>query len=178
MPTRPDPTAKAREAFRLASDLMMDLIGGMQAHRTFELLFVGNPAPEPVSTQVNRLCLFHIIITLSKWNELYDRYLDVFPEDTRHAAKALMKQIEQKGIVEFRNKVAGHIWDSDSGRALTNAEVEQRLSTITGPDLTTFMRWVNNPDDSRFPQTAASVIERVRDRVREVYGFTDADLLG
>jgi len=183
MSARPNLLVKAREAFRLSNDLMMDLMTGMQAYRTFQLLFARTPALEPIPTQTNRLCLFHIIFSLAKWIEFYDRYLDVIPDDTRQQAKSLKKEIENRGIAEFRNKVVGHIWDTETKRALTNSEIGERLSQVIAPDVATFMAWVNDPnddgqhpDEGRHPDTVASIIERVRDRIREVNGFTDEDL--
>ena len=178
MSNRPDHRPKARDAFRLASDLMMDLIGGMRAYDMFQQHFAVRPPREPVPSQVNRLCLFHLIITLSKWKEFYDRYRDVIPEDVRDVAKTLSKVIEAKGILDFRNKVVGHVWDEDARRALTATEIEQRLKVVLHPGLKEFMTWVNDPNDNLFPRTAASVIERVRDRIRELHSFTDADLTG
>ena len=176
----PAPTVdriKARDAFSLASDLMMDLMGGMQVHRTFQKWFALNPPSEQLIVQVNRVCLFHLILTLAKWREFYDRYLDVIPLDVREQAKALSKAVVDRGIPDFRNKVVGHIWDADAKRPLIPGEVERRLDTLMAPGLHQFMLWVNNPDNNAYPSTAISVVERVRDRLRDVHGFTDADLL-
>src|SRR5262245_6389597 len=130
MSGRRNDVGRAREAFRLASELLMDLHGGMQVHRMFQLMFARRPAAEPIPTQVNRLCLFHVVLALAKWVEYYDRYLDVLPEDVKSDAKALRKKVEVMGIPEFRNKVVGHIWDTDTGRPLTSAEIDRRLSVL------------------------------------------------
>src|SRR5712691_8931926 len=174
----PDRDHKAREAFRLANDLMMDLIAGSQAYAIFQRGFDQGPnqPPEHLRVAVNRLCLFHAIVSLTKWTELYDRYKDVIPPDVRDAAKGLRKEIEQRGIVEFRNKVVGHIWDDDQGRALTNDEVEERLTRLTRSDVRGFLEWVNNTGSEDNTGTAAGVIEAVRERIREVHKLTDADL--
>ena len=107
---------------------------------------------------------------------LYDRYLDVIPLDVPDVAKALRKDIEERGIVEFRNKVVGHIWDYDQGRALSNNEVEQRMPHVTRSDVRGFLEWVNNTGSSDNSGTVAGVVELVRERIREAYKLTDADL--
>ena len=155
---------------------MMDLIAGTRAHQALRRLFLPDPPSASLMSQVNRLCLFHLIITLSKWTEFYDRYRDVIPPDVTEPAKVLRKQIRDRGIPGFRNKVVGHIWDDDSKRALTNAEIERRLNPLLAPNLDAFMNWINDSYQNPFPTTAVSVVERVRDRIREVHHFTDADL--
>jgi len=174
----PDLNRKSREAFRLASDLMMDLVAGSQAYATLQRVFDQHPEalPDHVRVAVTRLCLFHAIISLTKWTELYDRYKDVIPSDVREVAKALRMEIDQRGIVEFRNKVVGHIWDDALGRALTNDEVEERLTSLTRSDVKGFLEWVNNTRSDDNSATAVAAVEAVRDRIREVYGLTDADL--
>jgi hypothetical protein len=115
-------------------------------------------------------------MSLSKWVELYDRYRDVIPESVRADAKALRVDIDSRGIVEFRNKVAGHIWDRELKRALSNAEIEGRLRAITRSDVATFLDWSGNPEPETGTQSAALLIEQVRNAIRDQYNFADADL--
>ncbi len=174
----PDRDRKSREAFRLSNDLMMDLIAGSQVYALFQRGFDQGPnqPPDHLRVAVNRLCLFHAIVTLTKWTELYDRYVDVIPLDVRDVAKRLRKEIEERGIVEFRNKVVGHVWDTDEDRALTNSEVEERLSRLTKSEVRGFLEWVNNTGSEDNAGTAAGVIEAVRECIREVHKLSDADL--
>jgi len=176
MPRPPNNVRLTREAFRLASDLMMDLVAGTQTFYLLSQRFDALPAPEVVRTSVTRLCLFHTIITLSKWTEFYDRYKAIIPEDMRDTAKTLRKEIHDRGIVEFRNKVVGHLWDEDQRRALTNAEIEDRLNELTRGDIPAFLKWVHDGKQAPSAETAAGMIEQVRDRIREDYGLSDDDL--
>jgi hypothetical protein len=170
--------AKQREAFRLANDLMTDLVTGGSAYVVFQSLFERNPAavPDHVRTAATRLCLFHAIITLSKWVELYDRYRDVIPTDVKELAKHLRKEITDRGIMAFRNKVVGHVWDDDQRRALTNAEVEERVIALAGSDVATFLRWAAEPLSATNTTSPVAIIETVRDSIRQSYGLTDQDL--
>ena len=176
MPGPPNQDRMVREAFRLASDLMMDLVAGTQIYYLLTRRFPELEVPDHVRVAVTRLCLFHTIISLSKWVELYDRYLSIIPLDSRDIAKSLKKEVEERGIVDFRNKVVGHIWDDDQGRALTNAEVAQRLDVITKSDVAGLFKWVNDGKLEPNPKTATGMIEHVRDRIREAYSLSDDDL--
>ena len=165
-----------REAFRLGSDLMMDLVAGTQTYYILARRFDEVPTPDHVRTAITRLCVFHTIITLSKWVELYGRYRAIIPMDVRDTAKKLRNEIDERGIVEFRNKVVGHIWDADLQRALTNEEVQDRLDVITKSNVAGFFAWINDGRLEDNPNTAVGMIEIVRDRIRDEYGLSDADL--
>jgi hypothetical protein len=172
------PTTKAREAYRLSNDLMTDLVSGAHAYSLLLKRFEGlsGQVPDQARIALTRLCLFHAIITLAKWSELYDRYKGVIPADIRDAAKDLRSRINDRGIVDFRNKVAGHVWDKDQRRPLTNAEVQHRLDAVTGSDVPTFLRWITDTESPENPFPAVRIIESVRDRLAAANGFTDADL--
>ncbi|MGD0992898.1 MAG: hypothetical protein ABR998_10545 [Gemmatimonadales bacterium] len=168
---------KRRDAFRLTSDLMMDLVAGRSTYVVLRSLFARQAdIPDHVQTAAARLCLFHAIVSLSKWVELYDRYKHVIPDEVRDQAKKLRAEVNGRGIVEFRNKVVGHVWDLDQQRALSNLETEERLQTITRSDVAAFLDWAGDPEPTAGGESAALVIERVRDSIRERYGLTDDDL--
>lgn len=169
--------SKAREAFRITNDLLMDLMGGMQLHRGLHLMLARTPAPQPIPTQVDRLCLFYVILSLAKWYEFCKRYRDVIPGSVETEAHQLSALIQQKGILEFRNKVVGHIWDDRAQRALTNKEIEARLASILGGgSIAVFMMWANETTVPPDPSSVTSIIEHVRDALGAKYGFTEADL--
>ena len=169
---------KVREAFRLANDLHLNLIVGTQAYRIFQGLFRHRPPKEIVEIGVRLLCLFNVILSLSKWVEYYDHYKGVIPKDVQTHAKKLRKEIKARGIQEFRNNVVGHIWDKTTKQPVTLDEIEKRINKILRTDdVTEFLNWVNDPKNNSFPHNIISIVERVRDRIRETYGFTDKDLV-
>lgn len=138
---------RARAAWRLSNDLKQDLIAGTQAYWIFQKQLQSRPAREPVPTAIRRLCLTHLVIALAKWSELYKRYKEVIPQNVSKEAKELSKGIDKRGVIAFRNKVAGHIWDNQAKRALTVQEVEERLSTVLGGNIDDFLLWINNPKE-------------------------------
>jgi hypothetical protein len=169
--------SKQRDAFRLTNDLLHDLISGFGVYTSLRIIFDQSPTPIPedVRTAVKRMSLFHIILTLAKWVEFYDRYRAVIPADVRDIAKDLRNDVQSRGIVRFRNNVVGHIWDDEQGRALTNAEVEERLYGFIDAGFGDFMSWAADADSSA-PDRPVHVIEKVRDAIRAAYKLTDADL--
>lgn len=172
----PDRVAKAREAFRLTNDLMLDLIAASKIHLIMKKFGLRVPQPESVRIGINRLCLSHVMITLAKWCELYDRYKAVIPAASREAAKQLTVDLKERGIPTYRNVVVGHVWDRETGRPLTVSETELRLAAITKSDIEGFLRWINDSPNNEFPKTVVSIVERVRDTIQNEYSFTTADL--
>lgn len=128
------------------------------------------------------MCFSHLIITLSKWAELYDHYARVIPDDCRAACKDLRREIDRRRIRGFRNTCVGHIWDKQSRRPLTENALERYIERIVGDDPEQFWRWVNEPggaaEDNQFPRTVVSIIEHTRNRLMEEFQLTEQDLFG
>lgn len=154
---------------------MQDLVAGTQVYWLLQKQLEARPAREPVPTVVRRMCLAHLIIALSKWSELYKRYRDVISEDVSPVAKSLSREIEARGIIKFRNKVVGHVWDDELKRALTADEIEERLSQVLGGSVDEFLLWINNPTCPN-TNTVVGTLERVHDRIKTDWGFTKEDL--
>lgn len=180
MTTRATNRDKAKEAFRLLNDLFVDLIAAPQAHRLLSLALnnVANkkPAHDAAVVGVNRLCLFHIIMALAKVSELYKKNKDILPEACRADFKALVTRIEDRGILQFRNTVAGHLYDKDTKKPLTSAEVDSRVDVITQGDPRAFFRWVNGEKENPYPTTVVSIVQRARDLLRDEHEFSIDDL--
>lgn len=120
---------------------------------------------------VNKMCLSYLIITLNKWLEFYDKYLNVLPNNLRQECKALTREIKRRKVVEFRNKCVGHIWDKSTKRPLYNSEINERLGNIIGDSISDFLYWINNPDGNEYPKTVVSIIEAVRDQLVKNYSI-------
>lgn len=165
------------EACRLANDLHLELITATQAYNTFQRSISARPPKPIVQTGIRRFCLSYVFLSLSKWIEYYDHYKTIIPTDVQQYAKNLRNEIDRKGIKRFRDKIVGHIWDKDTKRPITMDDIENRLQEILGPGgIEGFMRWVNNLEGNQFPTNAVMVIERVRDRIKEINALTESDL--
>lgn len=167
---------KASEAYRLLNDYVGDLVAGTRSLELFETSPLFANVSSSMRVILRRMCLSHLVVTLSKWGELYDRYGAIFPGDVRDACRNLRKELDRRGIRNFRNTVVGHIWDKKLQRPLTVPEIENRLASIIGDSLESFRAWINNPTANRFPETVVAVCERVRDRIGEENGLGPTDL--
>jgi hypothetical protein len=169
--------AKAVEAFRFLNEYVGDLVVGTRSLELFETSLLFANVSDSMRLVLRRMCVSLLIVTLSKWGEVYDRYKDILPQDVLQACRDLRKEFDGRGVRDFRNTVVGHIWDKKLGRPLTASEIESRLATVIGDDLNSFRTWINNPVGNHFPDTVVAVCERARDRLGEQHGFGAADLL-
>ena len=167
----------AVEAFRFLNDYVGDLVAGTRSLELFETSPLFSNVSDSMRVVLRRMCLSHLVVTLSKWGEVYDRYRDVFPDDVLQPCRDLRKELDRRGVRNFRNTAVGHIWDKKLRRPLTVSEVENRLGLVIGNDLASFRTWINNPAGNEFPYTVVAVCERIRDRIGEQHGLGSADLL-
>jgi hypothetical protein len=170
---------KAQEVYRLANDLWIDLVHGTRGHQLLSGLmgkYLDDERAAVLRVGFNRFYLFHIIMTLAKVSELYKENTSILPPACRDDFKKLVKSIEQRGILKFRNTVVGHLYDTETKRALTRAEVKSRAAVITQGDLKGFFLWVNNKQGNSYPTTVVSVLERVRDLIADEHKFSATDL--
>jgi hypothetical protein len=173
---------KAREVYRLANDLLVDLVAGTHAEDFFsKIINKVNQAADIRSNQtavvgLNRLCLFHVIMTLAKVSELYKKNKTILPSACRADFKGLVKSIDQRGILQFRNTVAGHLYDEKTKKPLSIAEVNSRVDAIMQGNPQAFFRWVNGGKDNPYPATVVSIVERARDLIRDEHKFSKHDL--
>ena len=168
---------KAVEAFRFLNDYVGDLVAGTRSVELFETSPVFANVSDSMRVMLRRMCLSHLVVTLLNWGEVYDRYRDVFPDDVLQPCRDLRKELDRRGVRNFRNTAVGHIWDKKLRRPLTVSEVESRLGLVIGNDLASFRTWINNPAGNEFPYTVVAVCERIRDRIGEQHGLGSADLL-
>jgi len=172
---RPD-RGRAIEAARLLNEFVGDLVVGTRTLDLLEAPNIKSIVTDAFRTTMTRMCVSHLVVTLSKWQELYDRYKALIPSDVREACRDLRKELERRDVRGFRNKAAGHIWDSDTKRPISGSEVDSRLATIYDGNFEHFLLWINDPDSNQFPHNVVAIVEHVRNRLRAEFNITDADL--
>lgn len=116
-----------------------------------------------------RMCNHSLIISLSKLYEILEKHkseIGSFSADLGNKRTVLAKEIKSKGIIEFRNKYAAHIFDKGD-KLISLEEGKERLNKIIGNDvegLLKFYNWI-------FPETgqylAQSVLHTVKDLQKE-----------
>lgn len=155
--------ATALDAIDTLNDLIGDLVAATRVPGDYhEMYRAGRLRPEQMST-VQKMCISHLVLAFAKLLEFWDRYHHLVPERHRSDLKSLNATLKSRGVEEFRNTVAGHIWDRKRQRPLRHSEIMEKLSTLTGGKLGEFLRWVNNPQGNTYPNTVLSVVETLRD---------------
>jgi hypothetical protein len=167
---------KAIQAYRILNDFVGDLVAGTRSLEVFESPAFASKIGANTQLVLRRMCLSHLVVTLSKWAELYDKYKALIPSQTRAACLELRKEVEKRGIRDFRNTVVGHIWDSKVRRPLTRAEVDTRLALVLGDSQQSFLTWINDPAGNVFPKTVVAICEAARERIRAEYRLNDSEI--
>jgi hypothetical protein len=166
----------AVHAFHLLNQFVGDLAAGSQVHRFYHSPRISNLASATTIGCVNRMCLSHLFLTLDKWEEFYNRFHRVVPTDCRAACKALVKEVQRRKIRRFRNTFVGHIWSNKLGRPLTQDEIESAVQDIVEGDQDGFVRWCTDHESNMYPATVISIVEHTRDRIREDFNLSQAEL--
>jgi len=175
IPMEADSKTRAAEAFRILNEFIGDLVSSTS---NLELLDTAlfQQADIEVKRAYFRMCISYLMISLSKWCEFYEKYHSVIPRDVRIPAQKLKIAIEQRGIIKFRNKVVGHIWDKELKRPLTIAEVQTRLIKIYGDSPEKFVLWINDSQKNTDHNTVVGIVEYVRDRIRQEFDLSENDI--
>lgn len=119
-----------------------------------------------------RLCNHGLIISLSKLNEIYKNYgvvIKTLPEQMREEIKDIHKIIESKGIIEFRNTYAAHIFVKNKGekaKPLSEEKGKKMLAKIFGKnieEMLKFYEWIYPEPYSEKGSSVVAVVQRIRD---------------
>jgi succinate dehydrogenase flavin-adding protein (antitoxin of CptAB toxin-antitoxin module) len=166
----------AIEATRLLNEFIGDLVTGSRVTELLDVLSQQAKVDEETQIAMRRMCMWHIIVTLSKWQEVYDSYLEIFPDDVRKVSRDLRKEMKRRGIRDFRNIVVGHILDKKTKKPISKDEIDKKLDKLFDGSDKKFLLWVNNPAQNIFPTTVVSIVERIRDGLMQQHSITDAEL--
>ncbi len=144
---------QTREAAVNAADSLNELIGdlvtGSMLLREWDVSFRAGRTTLLLFTGIQKMCLSHIVLALHKFIEFYERYHNALSAEHRATAKALIREIKRRGVIEIRNKFVGHMWDNILGRPLMHSEIMSRLTGMAEGDLLGFVEWINNPKASQ-----------------------------
>jgi hypothetical protein len=168
---------RAIEAFWILNDIGGDLICAARAFEYFETPKFKGGATDQVLRIYNRMADSFLYLTLAKWIEFYDRYHVLIPPNARVICKSLRKELERRGVREFRNKVVGHIWSKTHSRPLLASEIEDLDKKITKGDMREFQRWINDPSNNHLGETIVGTIEFVRDSIQKKWALSEQELL-
>lgn len=132
-------------------------------------------ADEQLKVGLIRMALFHQILALYRLSEVEKRYSDLVPPSVKQPWKQLQAELKSRGILDFRNRVVGHIWDGKYKRPLANREVREYLARFGEKDA--FLSWIQKRGE-RFPETVVSICERFRNELMDTHQVDEQELVG
>ena len=155
----------AIDAVDALNDLVGDLIAGTRVLADYHQDFRNQSITEGQMSAVQKMCISHLALAFAKLLEFWEKYHDVVPDEHRTNLKALNAELKARGAKEFRNTVAGHIWDRKLQRPLRNSKIMQMLEKLTGGKLVEFLNWINSVESEPSSNTVVGLVEAVRDSV-------------
>lgn len=163
------------EAASHAARLLNMLLGDLGAARhSFEITERIRVSPNiNASTSywavVHRAFLVHLVVTLSKLCEVYERYARIVPASTRNDFKRVYNDIHSRGVVDLRNRFCAHIWDKKYGAPLSREELDHHIELLCGGDLASLIPWFWNVDGAPNSPSIGGVVERCRDSLLQEF---------
>jgi hypothetical protein len=157
--------------------LIGDLGGGTMLCRYWITKFQQEHLPESLMVNVQKICVSHLVLALCKFVEFHQRFHQLIPSEHRKTCKALLRDINRKGAVQFRNKCVGHIWDNEQQRPLIHSEIMTRLDRLTGGDMPGFLNCINNLASNEYPSTVISIVETLRDALMSQYSISPDEII-
>ncbi|HXG52182.1 MAG TPA: hypothetical protein VNN77_12355 [candidate division Zixibacteria bacterium] len=160
----------------MLNEFVGDLVIASRAMGWLDARALQSKVSHEFKVTVHRMCIWHLVATLSKWQEVYDCYHELFPKDVREASRELRKELERRGVRDFRNTVVGHILDKKTKKPMTKADIDKKLSKIFNGDYEGFLLGVNTPGGNDFPKTVVSIVEQIGDRLTQEHSITPEEL--
>ena len=100
-----------------------------------------------------------------------------WPPGIRDELNKHLKRVRKSGVEDFRNKVAGHIWDRNARRPLRQSEVNEMLQALMGGTADEFLDWLNDMGQNPYPTTVLSVVEHLRDWLMATHNIDQTEIL-
>lgn len=167
----------AIDALGVLNDLIGDLISGTNVYIDYRQRLIQGTFSEEQLSAVQTMCFSHLALSFCKLIEFYERYHKFVPAHHRKVLKNLNAEIRRRGVRDFRNKVAGHIWDKKLQRPLRHSEIMSQLGSVIGKHADDFLYWINDPKGNTYPRTVVSVVETIRDSIGSEYKIDPAEVI-
>ena len=167
----------AIDGYLLLNQAIADLAIVRNTLRFFdELTVTGRFLKLETKRGVVRMVLCHTGVTLWKVREILAEYARVIPRPNAEVARALRKDLDKRGVKNFRDTYAAHIHDKRTGRPLTVEDLERAIESLAnGTSVENFLDWVHEPNSVR-RDTVVAVLEALRSGLQQEWGFKDEEL--
>lgn len=167
---------RAIEAVLILNGLIEDLVGATTAFQYLETDKRRGPQNENLFLIYERMADSFLFVALAKWIEFYDHYKSLIPKDLKEQCKKLRKELDARGVREFRHQVVAHFWSEKYGRPLRAKEIQELENKITKGDSNQFLAWVNDPEKNHLGSTVVGTSEFIRAALQKDWSLSAREL--
>ena len=114
----------------------------------------------------------NLILALSKFLEFYDRYGWLIPNGFKQPSREIQKKLTRCNIKKVRNVFIGHVTNRETGRPISNTELDTAFNTAIDGDLVAFLKWVHISGVALSPATIVGVLQSIQSELVKIYGVT------
>jgi hypothetical protein len=161
-----------RDVIYVLNDIFDCLVAGTMVFDRYQNMYESGEFSQPGIIAVQKMCVSHLTLGLSKLVEFWEYYHYFVPDDLRPEVKATVSKLQSRDLKHFRNTVVAHVWDKKLGRTRTQLEVIEQLNRISDNNPKAFLSWLNNPSGNVYPKNLVSIVETLRDRLREEHSVS------
>jgi hypothetical protein len=169
---------RAIEACHILNDLIGDIVVSTRTIEIFESMNFKPLMTAVYKIAATRLCVFQIVLNLNKILEFNSHYRSFVPKEMSDCWKIMIKELNSRGVKNFRNTLAGHIWNDQLKRPILKKEHDESEKQLYRNDFNGFLLWINNPNDNTFPKTVLSIVESAKKKIAEDYKIDDSEIFG
>lgn len=157
-------------AIYVLNDIFDALIAGTMTFDSYQKKYESGGFSQPAIVAVQKMCVSHIILSLSKLVEFWEYYHHIVPNDLRPELKTTVSKLQNQDLRHYRNTVVAHIWDKKQNCTRTQFDAMEQLNRISGNNPREFLLWLNDPSGNVYPNNLVSIVQTLRDRLSEEYG--------
>ena len=160
------------DAIYVLNDILDCLVAGTMVFYSYQKKYESGEFTQLGIVSVQKMCISHLILGLSKLVEFHKHYHRIVPNDLRAAVKAMVSKLQSRDLQHYRNTVVAHIWDNNLRRTRTQLDAIEQLNRISDSNPKAFLKWINNPNGNSYPNDLVSIVETLRDRLIEEHSVS------
>ena len=164
------------DAIYILNDILDSLVAGTMVFDGYQKKYELGTFSQQGIVAVQKMCVSHLILALSKIVEFWKHYHQHIPEELRPEIKAVVSKLKSRDIQHYRNTVVAHIRDKKLNRARTQFEAIELLNRISDENPRAFLAWINSQNEYVYPKTVASIVETLRDNLRMEHRISASDV--
>lgn len=157
-----------RDALSILEYLIHDLIVAHQLYDFFAYVAKHADVKPETDKAARRMYVSYLALALCKLSEFFSRYKSLIPDALRPRCRAIEKELNRRGIRKLRNTFIGHIHNKDTGRPITDTELNAAFNAATDNDLEAFLKWIHISGDTVSPSTVVGSLEAVHAALRKL----------